>query len=259
MVLADPEKIAAIIAGVAQNIILPRFRALGDGQIHEKNPGDLVTIADIEAEQELAKQLTAQLPGSLVVGEESVAADETALDRLNSDAPVWIIDPIDGTSNFVKGKAQFGVIVALVQRQETLQGWIHDPLLYRTTHAVKGGGTWCGSRRLQISAAPWESMIGASAWKDRLRLERAGLTQRQFGSAAHEYLALLDGTLDFACYRRLHPWDHAAGVLLHGEAGGFAGLLEGGPYRPMPQKGSLLMAPDHATWSALRDLLRVEV
>jgi fructose-1,6-bisphosphatase/inositol monophosphatase family enzyme len=184
--------------------------------------------------------------------------DPSVLDRLGGQAPVWVIDPIDGTGNFVKGKAQFAVIVALVRDQSILQGWIHDPLLFRTSFAMQGAGAWCGGRRLGISNDRSVPLTGATAWRDRGKLEAAGLGVRQLGSAAHEYLALLDGSLDFSCYRRLHPWDHAAGVLLYQEAGGVARCLDGESYRPVPQDGSLLMAPDDAHWQSLRQLLGLD-
>lgn len=255
MTIVDPEKVAAILDEVSREVILPRFRALGDQDVREKNPGDLVTIADTEAELHLSQRLMALLPGSTVVGEEGVAEDPSVLDRLGGQAPVWIIDPIDGTGNFVKGKAEFAIIVALVVNQTTIQGWIHDPLLFRTSLAVQGAGSWCGGHRVRVSTDRSAPLTGATAWGDRATLAKAGLGLRQLGSAAHEYLALLDGSLDFSCYRRLHPWDHAAGVLMYSEAGGIAACLDGSAYRPVPQPGSLLMAPDQLNWNSLAGLL----
>jgi len=258
MALIDPELVSNIIGEVAQEVILPRFRCLADGDIREKHPGDFVTVADLESENLLTRRLTELLPGSVVVGEEAVAADERVLSALRGDSPVWVLDPIDGTGNFVRGNAQFGVIVALVRNQTTLQGWIHDPLLYRTSYAVLGEGAWCGDRRLKIEGRGQEALIGAAAYRDRGKLEQAGHFLRQLGSAAHEYLALLDGSLDFSCYHRLHPWDHAAGVLMHKEAGGFSGLLHGGDYAPVPLGGSLLMAADEASWRKLKGIFAGE-
>jgi len=258
MAIVDPGKVTNIITEVAQEVILPRFRALGDEDVREKGPGDLVTIADIEAESVLSRRLVEMLPGSVVVGEEAASADDGVERALHGEAPVWVIDPIDGTGNFVRGNAQFGTMVALVQEGITLQGWIHDPLLRRTSYAGLGEGAWCGERRLRIEGRVENDvtggLVGAAAWRDRRRIERAGHFLRQLGSAAHEYLALLEGSLDFACFHRLHPWDHAAGVLLHREAGGYSGLLQGGEYRPVPQSGSLLMAANEQSWDALRRL-----
>jgi fructose-1,6-bisphosphatase/inositol monophosphatase family enzyme len=256
MSLVAPEKVANIVAEVAGSIILPRFRCLDSAEIEEKNPGDLVTVADREAEQRLTELLPSLLAGSLVVGEEGVSADPDRLACLQSDKPVWVIDPIDGTGNFVRGNQHFAVIIALVLNQETLQGWIYDPLLAQMTWAVKGYGTWCEGTRRLIRPRALEGMAGSVARRDYDRVTAHGLTARQLGSAAHEYLALLDGSLDFSCYRRLNPWDHAAGVLMVEEAGGKAGLLDGSAYVPVPQTGNtLLMAPHAESWDKLKGLL----
>jgi len=257
MSLVDPDKVSNIIADVAAEVILPKFRHLGGADIQEKNPGDLVTVADREAERLLIERLPPLIDGSLVMGEECVSLDPGRLACLTSDRPVWIIDPIDGTGNFVRGNPNFAVIVALAQGQRTIQGWIYDPLLAQMTHAVRGGGTWRGGTKRSIAPRPVAGMAGSVARRDHERLAARGLIARQLGSAAHEYLSLLDGSLDFSCYRRLHPWDHAAGVLMIEEAGGRAALLDGSPYVPVPQPGnSLLMAPDEASWAELRDLLK---
>ena len=256
MSLVDPENVTTIVAEVAADVILPKFRHLSGSEIEEKNPGDLVTVADREAEQRLIERLPSLLDGSLVMGEECVSADPGRAACLMGDRPVWIIDPIDGTGNFVRGNPNFAVIVALVQNRETIQGWIYDPLLGHMTHAVKGQGTWRGGTRRTIEARPLAGMAGSVARRDTERVAGRGLTVRQLGSAAHEYLALLDGSLNFSCYRRLHPWDHAAGVLMIQEAGGKAALLDGSPYRPVPQSGNtLLMAPDEGSWEELREIL----
>ena len=256
MSLVDPVKVSNIVAAVAADVILPRFRCLDSSEIHEKNPGDLVTVADREAEQRLIELLPPLLAGSLVMGEECVAADPELLDCLAGEQPVWVIDPIDGTGNFVRGSQNFAVIVALVVRQETVQGWIYDPLKQQMTHAVKGGGVWRDGARRTLNPRPVAGMAGSVARRDHACLARHGLTVRQLGSAAHEYLALLDGGLDFSCYRRLHPWDHAAGTLMITEAGGKAATFDGAPYRPLPQPGnSLLMAPDAVSWDDLREIL----
>ena len=75
------------------------------------------------------------------------------------------------------------------------------------------------------------------------------------GCAAHEYLRLLDGTAHFALYHQLMPWDHAAGALMHAEAGGWHAKLDGGRYRPTELAGGLLLAPDEESWHALHALL----
>ena len=127
--LPDPSHVSRIIRDVASREILPRFRNLGSGQVAQKSHArDLVTIADTEAERCLTELLRPLASGSAVVGEEGAAADCAILARLGEDAPVWLLDPVDGTMNYVSGTACFAVIVAYCAGGETLAGWIHDPI-----------------------------------------------------------------------------------------------------------------------------------
>lgn len=256
MPIIDPTSVSSIIEDVATQFILPRFQSLASAEVREKGPGDLVTVADTEAEAALTSRLGALLPGSRVVGEEAVSADAGVLKSLEGSDPVWIIDPVDGTANFVKGSRRFAVIVALVVKGETVHGWIHDPLAGRTTVGERGAGVWRDGRRLTLDpAGPLASMTGAGiAHRYPALSARVGRLLCQ-GSAAHDYLDLVDNRLQFACFSRLYPWDHAAGVLLHAEAGGYGALLDGSPYRPVSSAGVMLLAPDRDSWERLAFLL----
>ena len=107
------------------------------GDIEEKKPGDLVTVADREAEVELARVLRAAEPGVLVVGEEGVFTDPSSLEPLPTAEHAWVIDPVDGTRNFARGRADFAVMLAEVRHGVTVRGWIwqpvHAPALRRRT------------------------------------------------------------------------------------------------------------------------------
>ena len=92
-----------------------------------KTPGSVVTAADV-ASEELERELPALLSGSVVVGEEMIENNPAALDLLDGDAPVWVLDAVDGTSNFAKGSVDFAVMVALVRRRQTIAGWIFRPV-----------------------------------------------------------------------------------------------------------------------------------
>ncbi len=111
--MIDAAKIEAIIRHVAATEVMPRFKNLQQSDIREKNPGDFVTIADEASEREFTRLLQDALPGSLVVGEEAVSKDNTVLERLRDDKPVWVIDPIDGTKNFMAGIPFFGSLMAI--------------------------------------------------------------------------------------------------------------------------------------------------
>jgi fructose-1,6-bisphosphatase/inositol monophosphatase family enzyme len=260
----DNETVAALIADAAATYILPRFNRLADGDIREKGPGDLVTIADLETEQALTPRLMDLLPGSLVVGEEAVAADPGVMDRLSGNQPVWLIDPVDGTANFAAGMPLFAVMVALVERGTMIASWIHDPVTGVMATAEAGAGAWDRGRRLSVlPGAEPASMSGAIS----VRFGRRDIARKvagrsnQLGSvfslrcAGQEYLALASGRAHFSLYHRLYPWDHVPGFLLHQEAGGYAKRLDGSPFTPRTHDGGLLLAPDAASWDALYELL----
>lgn len=254
----DPARIATLIAAVAQEEILPRFRALGEGQVRTKShPGDLVTDADVEAEKALTRLLPAELPGSVVVGEESVHADKRILDRLGGEAPVWVIDPVDGTHNFATGKPLFATLVALVAGGRTLQGWLHDPMRGLTIVAEAGGGAWLDGRRLHVAGqgARLADLTGSAGRRPNKALNGQARQFVHHASAGHDYMALAEGRMNFAVFRNLMPWDHAAGVLAHVEAGGTAALTTGQPYSPLLREGSLILAPDAAVHGEIRALL----
>ena len=270
--LPDPSHVIHIIREVASREIMPRFRNLGAADVsHKRHPRDLVTIADTEAERRLAELLQPLSPGSAVVGEEGTEADAGVLAALGEAAPVWLLDPIDGTTNYACGKACFVVIVGFCAEDETLGGWIYDPSADVVLWAVAGEGAWLehgGERRRARVSAGGEigGMRGSLARRaaDRLfgSLAARGGGQPpeivRYGSVGREYMDLGRGAIHFAEYTRLKPWDHAAGVLIHREAGGFSRLRRNrSPYgaRPYILEERLLLAPDETTWRTLDGML----
>lgn len=262
----DPERVAAILREVAEEEVLPRFRALADEEIMRKKAGDLVTVADLAVERVLERRLPPLLPGSLVLGEEAAEHDPDLFERVAGEETVWIVDPIDGTGNFARGVATFAVMVALTRGGDLLGGWILDPVGGRLAVAVSGEGAWLDGRRLRVETGrPPEALrgtlhagfFGSPELARRVERGRAGLSVlKSLRCAGHEYLRLVTGESDFTLFTKTRPWDHCAGVLLHGEAGGVGRLLDGRPYsaRHHSEEG-LLMAPDAAVWQALHDRL----
>ncbi len=264
----DTGHVAEILQAVARDIILPRFRALADGDVREKSPGDLVTIVDEESEARLGAELAALLPGSVVVGEEAASHDPAVLERLEGDAPVWIIDPLDGTANFASGRERFAMIVALAEHGRTVAGWIHQPLTGRMGWAVAGEGTVIDGTRTRVAApAPIQDMRGfvsgpkyAGDWWPRMsRLRDAMASGRNLRCSGIEYLELAAGQAHLCVPVRLNPWDHAAGLLMHREAGGFSALSDGRDYAPTIHEGLLIAAPDADTWHTVRDMLSADL
>ena len=129
------------VRDAARREILPRFRNLSADQIDTKSgPDDLVTVADRAAEARLTAAAQKLLPGALVVGEEGVAEDPAILDRFAEAELAVVIDPVDGTFNFARGLAIFGVILAVTRHGQTVFGLLYDPVMDDWVQAHRGGG-----------------------------------------------------------------------------------------------------------------------
>ena len=253
--------VAKLLEETAKKIILPRFRALSNGDVREKKPGDLVTIADEESEIMLSQSLSTLWPGSAILGEEGVASDASRLGLAYENKPIWIIDPIDGTSNFVAGRENFAVIIALAVDGFISEGWIYQPIAQRMIYAKRGQGAW------RLAGADWQeksevhfgrspdlrnieakSTIGAAygqrkpannlaadadferSLSEYLRKSGKLGSLKPQNSSGTEYISLAFGELHWSLHSRSLPWDHAAGMLITAEAGGIASTLEGHDY-----------------------------
>ncbi|MFD9356208.1 inositol monophosphatase family protein [Streptomyces sp. NPDC060031] len=250
--------------------IMPRFRQLADHEVVEKNgPHDLVTVADRKAEEHLTAALTRLLPGSAVVGEEAVHADPTVYGALRADAPVWIVDPVDGTRQFVEGDPNFCTLVALAHRGEILASWTFAPALEEIATAVRGQGAFVNGERISSGAPePGAELRVATAHplytseQDKralARLDVPGVAARACGSAGLEYLKVARGEMDALAFTWPSAWDHAAGLLLVAEAGGAQSTVDGVPFR-VDRDNALPFAVgrDEATAVRIRELLRGE-
>ncbi|MFF3258143.1 inositol monophosphatase family protein [Streptomyces sp. NPDC002932] len=238
----DLTEVEAAVRAAAAAEITPRFRQLAAHEIVEKNgPHDLVTTADRLAEEHLTAALSRLLPGSVVVGEEAVHADPEVYGALGGDAPVWIVDPVDGTRQFVRGEPGFCTLVALAHHGETLASWTYAAALDEMAVAVRGRGATLNGLRLEAgSPAPGDVLRVAMSHPDYttdaqkralLGLRTEGIDTRPCGSAGLEYLAVARGTLEAVAFNWEFAWDHAAGLLLVTEAGGTQSTLSGAPFR----------------------------
>jgi fructose-1,6-bisphosphatase/inositol monophosphatase family enzyme len=268
--LADTRRVAALLQEAASAEIMPRFRRLADCDIRAKTgPLDLVTEADEAAERRITAGLRQAFPGCVVVGEEAASANPSLLDALGEAELAFVVDPVDGTSNYAAGLPLFATMAAALRRGEVIASVIHDPVGGDTAFALRCEGAWTeqpdGRRHdLRVAApAKVEAMTGAASWRFLPEDQRIAVTRnlmRVAGSfsyrcAAHEYRMLAGGHLHFLLYGRLLPWDHAPGWLLHREAGGYSGMFDASPYRTTTHSGGLLLAPDEASFLALRAAL----
>lgn len=251
--------VAAVMREAAHRAILPRYQSLAADEIVSKEPGDVVTIADKEAEAILNEGLAAMIPGASVVGEEAAHADPSLLDRLGSGT-CWIVDPLDGTNNFAVGKPPFGIMVALAHDGETQAGWIFDPLSGRLCHARRGEGAFIDGERILASASGAAKPIAGISLLFVDPAKRAAM-QREIAPfyttvdiprcAAEQYPRLVLGVNDIAIFERVLPWDHAPGALFVNEAGGRVARPDGSPYRVDEQRQGLIGAATPALWNDL--------
>ena len=260
------DQVADLIREVAATVVLPRFRHLAAADVHQKSPGDLVTIADQESERALTQGLTALLPGSAVVGEEAAAADPRVLDRVGDAGAVWIVDPVDGTNNFAAGKTPFAVMVALVRDGELTASWILDVPGDHLTVAEAGSGAYRDGVRVKTrtddpGAPELRGVLARHYLPPRLR-EIATANAPNLGEvtnghhcAGYEYPAVATDEQQFALFWRILPWDHAPGALIIREAGGTVLHLDGTPYHPTDSGRGLLVAPNDDVWHTVRDTL----
>lgn len=245
---AQIDALVALVRQTGRDLVMPRFRNLDPGDIDAKSDAmDLVTIADREAEAALASGARAILPGCAVVGEEAVAEDRALLDQIATAETCVLIDPVDGTFNFARGLAVFGIILAVTHRGQTIFGLLYDPVLDDWVMAQRGGGAYfCNARGMRRPIAtragrplaetegtiPLDLVAGDHRAKV-LDAIAAARSARSLRCSCHEYRMLATGQADFAVNTSSNPWDHAAGALIVAEAGGAAILTDGTPYSPL--------------------------
>jgi len=249
--------VLTLLQEVAEEVINPRFRTLEDDQITEKNPGDLVTVADREAETMITAALQAAYPDALVLGEEAFAADDSLLDRFFAADHAFTVDPVDGTKNFVRGSKDHAVMASEVRDGEVVRGWIWQPQHQTAYVAERGAGAWRDGLRLTRPPvdADLRGVTSRRRWIGRAlgALRALDLTWVCCGV---DYPKIIEGEADYALYGGTKPWDHAPGSLLLREAGGYVGTFDGHDYRPQADlPRGLVTAADRATYDLVQGLL----
>lgn len=240
-----------LLQDVAAEVINPRFRALADEHVSEKNPGDLVTIADHESEALITAALQAAYPEAVVLGEEAVAADASLLDAFAAADHGFTVDPVDGTKNFVNGSPDHAVMVAEVISGEITRGWIWQPQHGNAYVAERGAGAWLNGERLSVATgaeAPYRTARRQWVGRD---LGELGTLELTWACCGVDYPHLIAGDAAALVYSRSMAWDHLPGALILTEAGGAIGRHDGGPLVPQRLEGGIVAAPDKATYDAV--------
>ncbi|MDY0874237.1 inositol monophosphatase family protein [Dongia rigui] len=262
----DLAKVADLVREVAAIEILPRFRNLQEGDTRQKSPGDFVTIADESAELALTPRLLDLLPGSVVVGEEATAKNPAVMDALAGQAPVWLVDPIDGTGNFAGGDEGFVSMLALVQADDILASWIYRPVTGEMVVAEQGAGVTIDGRKAPPfvpTSAPKGVLAygkrGAPGIAEQVDKRRDRLSQLKSARAAGiDYVRMAKGEIDFTFFSGIMPWDHAPGAMIIRELGGHIAYIRGDEtYRPSHalSAAGILSATSHATWRNVHETL----
>lgn len=249
------EAVSSLMREAAERFILPRYRTLNGAEIAEKAAKNFVTVADCQAEAFLLRHFGELVPGGLAIGEESIDCEPALAGRLADDL-VWLVDPLDGTRNFVEGRPDFAVMVTLLEKGEAAAAWIYFPMSGTWIETRAGAGTAVDGRSVRCAADPVPARLRGAivragtplACVNRFHTHRdelAGLCEERF-SAAAECLAILTGKLDFGFYWRTLPWDHAPCCLTIREAGGACSRLDGHAFRIDDAKSGLISARNEA-------------
>ena len=220
-------------------------------QVSKKGPADFVSTADLKAERTLHEELKRARPRFGFLMEESGASDGAG-----GTSQRWIVDPLDGTTNFLHGLPHFAISIALEDRGEVIAGVIYDPIKDEMFWAEKGVGAFLNDRRLRVSSRRRleESVLATGIpfvgfgdrtkfirELDRVMQETAGV--RRWGAASLDLAYVAAGRFDGFWERELKPWDIAAGLIILREAGGYVSTIEGGPIQL--DSASILVSNDY--------------
>ena len=217
----------------ASRSLIRDFGEIENLQVSAKGPGDFVTSADKRTEKILIEEL------QKAHSDYGIVTEETGIINKSNISNRWIIDPIDGTMNFLNGVPQFAISIGYEENGEIICGVIFNPILNEMFCAEKGNGAYLNNSRIRVSNKKKikDALIvtggpkGASKIKDKIFSEYINVSKnvsnvRKFGSAALDMAYVACGRFDGYWQRELNYWDIAAGIIITKEAGGFVDFFE---------------------------------
>ena len=217
----------------ASRSLIRDFGELENLQVSSKGPGDFVSSADKRTEKIIIEELQKAHP------DYGIITEETGIINKSNAANRWIIDPIDGTMNFLNGIPQFAISIAYEENNEIICGVIFNPISNEMFCAEKGNGAYLNNTRIRVSNKKKlkDALLvtggpkGASKIKNKIYSEYINISNnvsniRKFGSAALDMAYVACGRFDGYWQRELNYWDIAAGVIILREAGGFIDFFE---------------------------------
>jgi len=196
----------------ASKILIRDFGEIEKLQISVKGPSDFVSSADTKAEKIIINELTKAKKNYSILSEEDGS-------KINTDSQnVWIIDPIDGTTNFLHGVPHFAISIALKSHNEIVSGVIYDPIKDEIFYAEKNNGAFFNNQRIKVSKKKdIQSCLFGTGGKEKIETD---LITRKSGSAALDMAYVAAGRYDGYFQNNLNLWDIAAGIIIVKEAGG---------------------------------------
>ena len=202
----------------ASKALIRDFGEIEKLQVSVKGPADFVSNADTKAEKIIIEELMKAKKNYSIISEENGSV-------VNKDYKnVWIIDPIDGTSNFLHGVPHFAISIALKSNDEIISGLIYDPIKDEMFHAEKGNGAFFNNQRIKVSKKrEIDACLFATGGKN---IVLDNLTMRKTGSAALDMAYVAAGRFDGFFQKNLNIWDIAAGIVLVKEAGGIVNNID---------------------------------
>lgn len=214
--------------------LLRDFGEVENLQVSKKGPADFVSTADRRAEQTLRDELSKARPTFGFMLEEGGVVKGKDADH------VWIVDPLDGTTNFLHGLPHFAISIALAKQNEVIAGLVYDPVKDESFYAERGKGAYLNNRRLRVSARskldqsllatgiPFHGLTGHDAFGRELASVMPNVAGvRRFGAASLDLAYVAAGRYEGFWERGLKPWDFAAGLLMVREAGGTITEIDG--------------------------------
>jgi len=254
--------VIAAVKLVTAEEIMPRYLKVAH---QHKTDGSLCTEADLAAQSALTRKLQAIL-NVPVLGEEMAVAEQHALWKAGHDG-LWCIDPIDGTSNFVRGLPYFAVSVALVRAGKSVLGAVYDPVANEMFAAEQGKGAFLNGEKL-VGREAADTLAQALAGVDLKRLKKKLVkqlaidppfaSQRNFGASALDWCYTAAGRYDVYLHGGQKLWDYAAGSLVLSESGGFACCIESDDFdRGDIWQRSVIAARDEKLFEEWKGWIRV--
>ena len=201
----------------ASKILIRDFGELENLQVSKKGPKDFVTNADIKAEKIIIEELKKARPNY------SIISEENGLEKNKDESNFWIIDPIDGTTNFLHGVPHFAISIALQSNNEIVCGLIYDPIKDELFYAEKNHGAYFNNQRIRVSKKRDIDECLFAVGKGKYNSD---LIYRRSGSAALDMAYVASGRFDGYFQNNLNLWDIAAGIIIVKEAGGIVNEID---------------------------------